>query len=377
MSTHVDIESLEALAADQPISNGALVAAHLESCDECREELAWLRAERALFEKRADAQGSVEHLWAGVEDKHAQRKTQSAPYRANALPLPNPARVSSSRWWLLAAALPLVLAGTATFAIVKRARAARGVDAVVEQRAVGSGARLRVRVASADLQIERSASGLVVVRSAERAAEPRLVAIDARTFELRFERNPTERVRIEVPQGTALDITTSSGDVTIGAIGGATKILTSSGDIRAAELGETDITTTSGDVRVRSIVGSIAIRSSSGDIEVERSLHASRVLATSTSGSVQWAGRCALECAMQVRTNSGDVRLSFDRASAATVRFETSSGSFRDGTTSGRTLQQPSILWQMGSGVGVINVETTSGSLALDGAGALVIDGVD
>ena len=39
MSTHVDIESLEALAADQPISNGALVAAHLESCEECREEL--------------------------------------------------------------------------------------------------------------------------------------------------------------------------------------------------------------------------------------------------------------------------------------------------------------------------------------------------
>lgn len=368
MSTHIDIESLESLAAEQTVANNALIAAHIESCDECRDELAWLRAERALFSQRAQAQGSVDHLWEGVEEKLAQGTNQRAPYRDNALPLPRPTSALASRWWLLAAALPLVLGMTATFAVVKRARSTRSAGAVLAQRVVHGATMLRVRVASADLQIERSEGEQFRVSSSDSDAVAALVAIDERTYELRFDRTPTERVHVEVPRGAGLDVTTSSGDVTIGAIGGATKILTSSGDIVAAEVGDLDVTSTSGDVRVRSATGSIAIRTSSGDIDVERSTGANRVLATSTSGAVQWAGRCALGCVMQVRSNSGDVRLAFDHASSVTVRYETSSGSFREGVSSGRTLSQPSVLWQMGAGVGAVNVETTSGSLAIDSA---------
>ncbi len=366
MSTHIDIESLEALAADEAIANGALVAEHIASCAECSEELAWLRSERALFSQRADEMGSVDHLWDGVDERIAGAKEQRAPYRENALPLPAPSRARAPRWWLLAAALPLVLAGAGTFAVVRRAAQSKG--ALVAQRAVHGTVLVRVRTASADVRIDPGADDRVSVLSADRDAAATLVAIDERTIELRFERTPTRRVRVEVPRGTGLDVTTSSGDVTIGAIGGGTKIITSSGDIEAAELGATDITSTSGDVRVRSIVGSIAIRTSSGDIEVGRSTRASSALLSCTSGAIQWAGHCATGCRLQARSNSGDVRLAFDRASSATVRFETSSGSFRDGIATGNTLHQPSVLWQMGAGVGSVDVETTSGSLALDGA---------
>lgn len=367
MSTHIDIESLEALAAEQTVANSALIAAHVESCDECRDELAWLRAERALFSQRAEAQGDVDHLWRGVEEKLAHGSKQRAPYRDNALPLPKATKPLASRWWLLAAALPLVLGMTATFAVVKRARSTRTARSVVAQRVVHGATLLRVRVASADLQIERGEGEQLRVVSADSDAVAALVAIDERTYELRFERTPTERVRVEVPRATALDVTTSSGDVTIGAIGGATKILTSSGDIVASEVGELDVTSTSGDVRVRSATGSIAIRTSSGDIDVERSTGANRVLATSTSGAVRWAGRCANECAMQVRSNSGDVHLGFDRVSSAMVHFDTSSGSFRDGIGTQTLGEEPStIIRRIGAGAGAVNVETTSGSLSLE-----------
>jgi hypothetical protein len=366
MSTHIDIESLEALAADEAIANGALVASHLASCDECSEELAWLRSERALFSQRAEQVGDAEHLWDGVAEKIARANEQRAPYRENGLPLPAPRPPRATRWWLLAAALPLVLAGAGTFAVVRRAAQSKG--ALVAQRAVHGAVLLRVRTSSADVRIDRGADDRVSVLSADRGSSPTLVAIDERTVELRFERTPSGRVRVEVPRGTGLDVTTSSGDVTIGAIGGATKIITSSGDIEAAELGATDVTSTSGDVRVRSIIGSIAIRTSSGDIEVGRSTRASQTLLSSTSGSVQWAGHCATDCRLQARSNSGDVRLAFDRASSVTVRFETSSGGFREGIATGNPLRQPSVLWQMGAGVGAVDVETTSGSLALDRA---------
>ena len=63
MSAHPDIEALE-LGAPEAVE-------HAATCAECGRELAWLKAERALMQRRKPAQ--VDHLWAGVEKRIARK----------------------------------------------------------------------------------------------------------------------------------------------------------------------------------------------------------------------------------------------------------------------------------------------------------------
>lgn len=68
---HVDAEELEALALGRlPAGRAAEVEAHAASCAECGRELAWARAERALFERRARTQAEPA-LWAAIESRIA------------------------------------------------------------------------------------------------------------------------------------------------------------------------------------------------------------------------------------------------------------------------------------------------------------------
>ena len=59
MSGHPEADELEA----QPLL--AEIAAHVEQCEACAREVAWLRAERALVSRRPSP--PVQHLWAGIE----------------------------------------------------------------------------------------------------------------------------------------------------------------------------------------------------------------------------------------------------------------------------------------------------------------------
>lgn len=368
MSPHIDVESLEDLAANRPVANSAIVTAHLAACAECREELAWIRSERAAFEARERQPEALDELWAAVAQKIAQPAQSAAPYRApaHALIVPVPRRTTGRWWWVAAATFALVSSAAIAWVGVDRARSA-GARAA-EARVLGV-VTLRVRTSSAEVRVEAGDRDRVRVVSEDRRAALRLVSLDARTYELRFDGpTPRGRVRVEVPRGTNVDVMTSSGDVTIGAIAGDAKVLTSSGEVSIAEVAALDVTTTSGDVSVRSSRGRVSVRTSSGDIAVAHPSDAVETLLTSTSGSVQWSGSCASACRMHVRSNSGDVRLAFDRASAATVRWETSSGRLRDAIDSFALAEQPAILRRIGLGSGAVQVDTTSGDLQLDRA---------
>jgi hypothetical protein len=61
-----DREELEALAAGEPRE---ALAAHVETCASCKEELRWLRVERELMDARAARAPSGDALWRGVASR--------------------------------------------------------------------------------------------------------------------------------------------------------------------------------------------------------------------------------------------------------------------------------------------------------------------
>jgi hypothetical protein len=71
MSVHPDIEALEQLASG---AGTAESAAHAETCQECAQEVAWAKAEKALFARRA--QPDVSALWSGVARRLGQPAVQ-------------------------------------------------------------------------------------------------------------------------------------------------------------------------------------------------------------------------------------------------------------------------------------------------------------
>lgn len=367
MSPHIDIESLEDLARGEPVANAALVAEHVGACEACRRELAWLRKERALFEGRAEASPPVEHLWQGVAEKLARPAARpEAPYRVNALPATRQMKPRPTRWWMLAAAL-FALGSVATFGAWMSKIAPSKWGEHTALLGVPAGATLVVRTSSADVRVEPGLGGQLRVTTRDREVIPTLIALDARRYELRFARGetPREAVRVVVSPGTSVDVTTSSGDVTIGAIGGAAKVLTSSGEVEVALVSGLDVTTTSGDVSARSVSGPVRVNTSSGNIAVGQRGPAGDVLLASTSGSVSWSGLCGENCRVNARSNSGDVRLALARASGAVLSFESSSGELHDALHTAVVPGQVGTVRRVGAGGGAITVSSTSGDLEL------------
>jgi hypothetical protein len=78
MSGHPEIDDLEQLAAGDGL---AATVAHVEGCPECAQEVAWAKAEKALFARRA--QPDVSALWTGVEQRLGQALPQKQKRRPN------------------------------------------------------------------------------------------------------------------------------------------------------------------------------------------------------------------------------------------------------------------------------------------------------
>jgi anti-sigma factor RsiW len=77
--THVPVEELEAVALGEPCGDRAKeIEAHVAQCPACARESAWLRAEKALLERRPPPQTA--HLWPGVaaQLRHPRRRPRWA-----------------------------------------------------------------------------------------------------------------------------------------------------------------------------------------------------------------------------------------------------------------------------------------------------------
>jgi|LNFM01.1.fsa_nt_gb hypothetical protein len=378
MNNDCNPEALESLATGAPTGepiDRASLEAHVERCDACKQELAWLRTEHALFAKSAEDAPSIAHLWPAIEAKLPPPPVAKSPYRTAA---PAPVEKAPVRWrpYAVAAASVaalLVASGLALYPNVNRVepsqahrinQAGSGREAIVPT--MGPVA-IRLETSSADVRIEPGHPQRIRVTSDATDATPTLVRAPDGRHDVLFDGRRLEhgRIEIELPEGSAVEVVTASGDVTIGALAGRIAVQTSSGDVDVRSATNATVTTASGEVTLRSITGTADVRTASGDVRVSHVGAAAAVQLHSTSGSLSWQGRCAQGCQLSGHSVSGDVELAFLGESGATVRYATTSGSLDDRLDSVEVGTSEGLLRRFGSGQGSITIETTSGSLAL------------
>ena len=180
------------------------------------------------------------------------------------------------------------------------------------------------------------------------------------------------RLRVELPRGSRLDLSSMSGDVTVQKIGDV-RVRTMSGDVKLSGIAKADVQTVSGDARIEDASGPVRLHTVSGNGAVSTSSSAPQVEFHSASGSLDWSGVCARDCHLSAETVSGDVRLNVDPKSSFELSYTSHSGELRDevnlavkrapkrkhGMASG---------WleaTFGRGEGVIEADAFSGSLVV------------
>jgi Putative adhesin len=133
------------------------------------------------------------------------------------------------------------------------------------------------------------------------------------------------RLRVQIPKGSELDVTTVSADVTSDGVQGVQRLRTVSGDI-AAELGPADleVKSVSGDVKLRGHgqPAQLTVGTVSGDVHLDHG--AGALEATTVSGEIT----ASLDSAHSVRAHStsGDLRIDARLGSGADFEAQTVSG---------------------------------------------------
>ncbi len=118
---------------------------------------------------------------------------------------------------------------------------------------------------------------------------------------------------VAVPEATAVRIRTTSGDISLGGLGGDVTVETASGDVLGADISAQRVT----------------ITATSGDVDIRLSTAPEAVVVSSTSGSIRLVvPNDGTAYAVQVTTASGDVENQLVHAPGAARRIviETTSG---------------------------------------------------
>ena len=131
-------------------------------------------------------------------------------------------------------------------------------------------------------------------------------------------------LKIMVPQGSELDISAVSADITTGKVLGTQRLQSVSGDVHADVAADAEVKTVSGNITVKGHgqPGSLHFTSVSGDLRVDR-LGGDVELST-VSGDVK--GTLDGARGVRARTTSGDLRLDGRMGHAVSVDAESVSG---------------------------------------------------
>ena len=215
------------------------------------------------------------------------------------------------------------------------------------------GKLVRIDVFSLDLEIEVAPGDTIAVevdlsaRASSRAAAARWVQrhtpqIDdsPAALEIRAARRrgsfvvgslrTTSHLRIVVPPSCRLEVTTSSGAVSINGsetLGGSVRITTRSGDVSVrGGVRVLEVQTVSGDLKAIGVdLQQLQVRSTSGNVTVRAPLRST--MADTTSGNVRLDG---LLGDLSAHTTSGDLRATWgELAAGASIRAATTSGDVR------------------------------------------------
>lgn len=150
--------------------------------------------------------------------------------------------------------------------------------------------------------------------------------------------------KLWVPDTAAVELKSVSGDVRVAAIGGHARVSCVSGnvdllgaagadiDLVSGELtleniaGDAYLKTVSGNIDVTRVKGSVEAEAVSGDIDLRDISEAQTVSAKNVSGNITYAGKIKAGGRYEIKTHSGDVRMTIPADSAFDFEANTFSG---------------------------------------------------
>lgn len=141
-------------------------------------------------------------------------------------------------------------------------------------------------------------------------------------------RGRNSRIVARVPEGTDVEVNTTSGEVRLMGRLGALRVHTASGDIEVGDASRLEVTTASGQLTCGTISGEAHISSVSGDCGIRRV--EGRLDATLTSGDLR-VDECSGD--LTVASTSGNVRVS--RCGGSDISVRSISGDVRVGLPTG------------------------------------------
>lgn len=137
---------------------------------------------------------------------------------------------------------------------------------------------------------------------------------------------------ITVPQDANLQLTTTSGDISVNDTSGAMTLSTVSGNISTIHdtfTGNASLSATSGDIRSTgdTFSSDAGFTTVSGDVELNQDTFNGPAKVNTTSGNIDFNGTIASSGTYQFNTVSGDVHVGLPVGTNFTVQADTSSGS--------------------------------------------------
>jgi hypothetical protein len=180
------------------------------------------------------------------------------------------------------------------------------------------------------------------------------------------------RLRLELPPGSNVELSSVSGDVRVQELGGDVRLRAVSGDVRIKRARRVEAQLVSGDAVLQDVAGEVQLRTVSGDAMVTQTGGAaSRLEFGTTSGDLVWSGACGSGCRIETRSCSGDVKLMLTHPASFDLRYVTHSGDLSDELKMNVLESQPThqgaghVHARTGSGEGLIECETFSGDVHL------------
>jgi DUF4097 and DUF4098 domain-containing protein YvlB len=139
------------------------------------------------------------------------------------------------------------------------------------------------------------------------------------------------RVRVELPKGSNVDFSSTSGDVAVENVGGDVRVRTMSGDVKIAGARNADVNSISSDVNVSATGPRLRLHVVSGNTVAATTDPAVQLDFESASGTLQWSGVCAKGCHVSAQTVSGDIKLQPDTSkSSFALSYASHSGDLHD-----------------------------------------------
>lgn len=188
--------------------------------------------------------------------------------------------------------------------------------------------RLDLSLPAGEIELEAVPAGetvveLELVHGSEAAVEEARVELRGDELTVKVDHQNAEvRLRLQVPEGSALRAKTASGDLRARGRLGDTDLKSASGDVQLDAVGVLQAQIASGDLEVARVAGDARVDSASGDVELGE---AGGGVTVRTASGDQQVGSVA-EGKVELASASGDIRVGIKHGSRLWVDARSMSG---------------------------------------------------